>query len=99
MTQDPIPHWPGRMVSLGDHQVFVRSVPAPAQGEPAQPEPAQPEPAQPEPAQPESALCVHGLEGSSRNWTDLMDLLRPGLACASLDLPGFGDSPPRPDGR
>ena len=28
-----------------------------------------------------------------------MDLLRPGLACASLDLPGFGDSPPRPDGR
>jgi len=42
---------------------------------------------------------VHGLEGSSRNWTDLMDLLRPGLACDALDLPGFGDSPPRPDGR
>ena len=41
---EPIPHWPGRMVSLGDHQVFVRSVPA-------QPEPAQPEPAQGEPAQ------------------------------------------------
>ena len=42
---------------------------------------------------------MHGLEGSSRNWTDLMDLLRPGLACEALDLPGFGDSPPRPDGR
>jgi pimeloyl-ACP methyl ester carboxylesterase len=42
---------------------------------------------------------VHGLEGSSRNWTDLMDLLRPRLACDALDLPGFGDSPPRPDGR
>ena len=28
-----------------------------------------------------------------------MDLLRPRLACAALDLPGFGDSPPRPDGR
>jgi pimeloyl-ACP methyl ester carboxylesterase len=42
---------------------------------------------------------VHGLEGSSRNWTDLMDLLRPALACDALDLPGFGDSPPRPDGR
>ncbi len=47
----------------------------------------------------EPALCVHGLEGSSRNWTDLMDLLRPRLACDALDLPGFGDSPPRPDGR
>jgi pimeloyl-ACP methyl ester carboxylesterase len=45
------------------------------------------------------ALCVHGLEGSSRNWTDLMDLLRPRLACEALDLPGFGSSPPRPDGR
>ena len=47
----------------------------------------------------EPALFVHGLEGSSRNWTDLMDLLRPELACAAVDLPGFGDSPPRPDGR
>ncbi|MBV9095656.1 MAG: alpha/beta hydrolase [Streptosporangiaceae bacterium] len=47
----------------------------------------------------EPALCVHGLEGSSRNWTDLMDLLRPRLACEALDLPGFGSSPPPPDGR
>jgi pimeloyl-ACP methyl ester carboxylesterase len=77
-TPDPIPHWPGELVSLGDHQVYVRSIPA-ALGEPA--------------------LCVHGLEGSSRNWTDLMDLLRPALAVEALDLPGFGDSPPRPDGR
>jgi pimeloyl-ACP methyl ester carboxylesterase len=77
---EPIPHWPGRLVSLGDYQVYVRSVPADA-----------------EPGEP--ALCVHGLEGSSRNWTDLMELLRPRLACDALDLPGFGDSPPRPDGR
>ena len=77
MTTQPIPHWPGRPVELGDHQVYVRSVPA--GGEPA--------------------LCVHGLAGSSRNWTDLMDLLRPALAADALDLPGFGDSPPRPDGR
>ncbi len=83
---EPIPHWPGRLVSLGDHQVFVRSAPSP-------------EPAQTEPAQTEPALFVHGLEGSSRNWTDLMDLLRTRLACEALDLPGFGDSPPRPDGR
>lgn len=47
----------------------------------------------------EPALFVHGLEGSSRNWTDLMDLLRDRLDCDALDLPGFGDSPPRPDGR
>jgi pimeloyl-ACP methyl ester carboxylesterase len=77
----PIPHWPGRLVWLGDHQVYVRSVP----------ESAGPDP--------EPALCVHGLEGSSRNWTDLMDRLRPRLACDALDLPGFGDSPPRADGR
>jgi pimeloyl-ACP methyl ester carboxylesterase len=74
---DPIPHWPGEFVSLGDHQVYLRSVPI--EGEPA--------------------LCLHGLVGSSRNWTDLMDLLRPRLAADALDLPGFGDSPPRPDGR
>jgi pimeloyl-ACP methyl ester carboxylesterase len=80
MTQ-PIPHWPGQLVSLGDHQVYVRSTPGD------------------EPAQGERALCLHGLEGSSRNWTDLMDLLRPALACDAVDLPGFGDSPPRPDGR
>jgi len=75
---DPIPHWPGRPIDLGEHSVYVRSVPDDG-GEPA--------------------LCVHGLAGSSRNWTDLMDLLRPGLAADALDLPGFGDSPPRPDGR
>jgi len=78
----PIPHWPGRMVSVGDHEVFVRSAPDPKTPDHAEP-----------------ALCVHGLEGSSRNWTDLMDLLRTQLACDALDLPGFGDSPPRPDGR
>jgi pimeloyl-ACP methyl ester carboxylesterase len=76
-SAEPISHWPGAPVSLGDYQVYLRSVPGP--GEPA--------------------LCVHGLEGSSRNWTDLMDLLRPVLHCEALDLPGFGKSPPRPDGR
>ena len=78
-----IQHWPGELVSLGDHQVYVRSVPDEGG----------------EPARKEAALCVHGLAGSSRNWTDLMDLLRRRLAVDALDLPGFGDSPPRPDGR
>jgi pimeloyl-ACP methyl ester carboxylesterase len=76
---EPVPHWPGGLVSLGDHRVFVRSAPTPEGAEPA--------------------LFVHGLEGSSRNWTDLIDLLRSRLACEAVDLPGFGDSPPRPDGR
>src|SRR5579875_3830488 len=58
------------------------------------------------------AVFVHGLGGSSTNWTDLMDLLAgqpaaaqpaagalaPPLACAALDLPGFGYSPPPADG-
>jgi pimeloyl-ACP methyl ester carboxylesterase len=93
--QEPIPHWPGKLVSLGDYQVYVRSVPdqTPEVG------PALSEPSPAEPARREPALCVHGLEGSSRNWTDLMDLLRPRLAADALDLPGFGESPPRPDGR
>jgi pimeloyl-ACP methyl ester carboxylesterase len=83
VTEAPIPHWPGQSISLGDHSVYVRSIPE----------------AEKEPAQKEPALCIHGLAGSSRNWTDLMDLLRPDLAAEALDLPGFGDSPPRPDGR
>ncbi|MGH3276212.1 MAG: alpha/beta fold hydrolase [Streptosporangiaceae bacterium] len=48
------------------------------------------------------ALFVHGLGGSSRNWTDLMaELSRPApvpsepvLAGEAIDLPGFGYSPP-----
>ena len=85
MTQ-PIPHWPGRLVDLGGQQVYLRSAPYP-EGPRAPGQGAEP------------ALFVHGLEGSSRNWTDLMDLLRARLACDAVDLPGFGDSPPRPDGR
>lgn len=45
------------------------------------------------------ALLVHGLGGSSTNWTDLMALLAPDLACAALDLPGFGRSAPSRTGR
>jgi pimeloyl-ACP methyl ester carboxylesterase len=45
------------------------------------------------------AVLVHGLGGSSTNWTDLMGLLAPDLACTALDLPGFGRSAPSPGGR
>jgi pimeloyl-ACP methyl ester carboxylesterase len=44
----------------------------------------------------ERALYVHGLGGSSTNWTDLADLLRGRLAGDALDLPGFGRSGPAP---
>jgi pimeloyl-ACP methyl ester carboxylesterase len=96
---EPIPHWPGEFVSLGDYQVFVRRIPAEANitssDNPGDDQPGGGE----QEARPEPGLCVHGLAGSSRNWTDLMDELRPRLDCEALDLPGFGESPPRPDGR
>src|ERR1700733_9248181 len=40
----------------------------------------------------EPALFVHGLGGSSHNWTDLATLLRPRLAIEAIDLPGHGRS-------
>jgi pimeloyl-ACP methyl ester carboxylesterase len=60
----------------------------------------------PAPPDAEPALFVHGLGGSSTNWTDIMDLLSrpddevpsaPVLACSAVDLPGFGHSPPAAD--
>jgi pimeloyl-ACP methyl ester carboxylesterase len=95
-------------VSLGKYSVYVRTVPERTVPERTVPESAVRERAVRERAVPEStlpetrgepALFVHGLAGSSRNWTDLMDLLSPQLAGMALDLPGSGDSPPRPDGR
>jgi pimeloyl-ACP methyl ester carboxylesterase len=40
---------------------------------------------------------VHGLAGSSLNWTDLMHLLAPALPGVAVDLPGFGLSEPPPE--
>lgn len=45
---------------------------------------------------PEPAVFVHGLGGSSTNWTDLMGELRDVLDGRALDLSGFGESPPAP---
>jgi pimeloyl-ACP methyl ester carboxylesterase len=44
------------------------------------------------------ALFVHGLGGSSQNWSALMPLLANALDSEAVDLPGFGDSPPPDDG-
>lgn len=44
----------------------------------------------------EPALFLHGLGGSSQNWTDLADLLSDRVDGQAIDLPGFGrsDAPP-----
>ncbi|MFD0317160.1 alpha/beta fold hydrolase [Streptomyces flavalbus] len=44
------------------------------------------------------ALYVHGLGGSSQNWSALMPLLDDVVESEAIDLPGFGDSPPPDDG-
>jgi pimeloyl-ACP methyl ester carboxylesterase len=44
------------------------------------------------------ALYVHGLGGSSQNWSALMSELDEVVDGEALDLPGFGDSPPPDDG-
>jgi pimeloyl-ACP methyl ester carboxylesterase len=42
----------------------------------------------------EPALYIHGLGGSSTNWTDLAHLLSDRLDGHAIDLPGFGRSDP-----
>ncbi|MBO0515565.1 alpha/beta fold hydrolase [Streptomyces beijiangensis] len=46
----------------------------------------------------EPALFVHGLGGSSQNWSALMPLVDDLVDGEALDLPGFGDSPPPDSG-
>ncbi|MEU1704894.1 alpha/beta hydrolase [Streptomyces sp. NPDC005706] len=44
------------------------------------------------------AFFVHGLGGSSQNWSSLMAELDGVVDGEAVDLPGFGDSPPPDDG-
>ncbi|MFF8473588.1 alpha/beta fold hydrolase [Streptomyces sp. NPDC015414] len=44
------------------------------------------------------AFFVHGLGGSSQNWSSLMAELEGVVDGEAVDLPGFGDSPPPDDG-
>ena len=46
----------------------------------------------------EPAVMIHGLGGSSLNWTDLMVGLSDRLDSSAVDLAGFGESPPPRDG-
>lgn len=75
--------WPGEVVQTSVGDMFVRTGPDRPGSEPA--------------------VFVHGLGGSALNWTDLMGMLSetaadPVLAAEAVDLPGFGFSPPPPDG-
>ncbi|MFJ1745198.1 alpha/beta fold hydrolase [Streptomyces sp. NPDC088116] len=44
------------------------------------------------------ALYIHGLGGSSQNWSAMMPFLSDRVDGEAVDLPGFGDSPPPDDG-
>jgi pimeloyl-ACP methyl ester carboxylesterase len=74
--------WPRTDVVLADRTLSVRS--APCTG--------------PDPADAPNAVFIHGLGGSSLNWTDLMALLQPDVNGYAVDLGGFGQSPPPRDG-
>lgn len=51
----------------------------------------------PGPAGAPLAFHVHGLGGSSTNWTDLSTAISGQLSSVAVDLPGFGLSDPAPD--
>ena len=76
----PIPHWPGRMVSLasGKRVWLAGTSKGPSPGTDGR----------------ELVLCVHGMTGDATNWTDLMAELAPEFDVVAVDLPGSGFSPP-----
>jgi pimeloyl-ACP methyl ester carboxylesterase len=84
---DRTPPWPGEHVVVNGARLYVRRAPHPggptasAGGDSDDREPA---------------LFVHGLAGSSTNWTDLGVMLGSELDGVALDLPGFGRSGPAP---
>ena len=53
----------------------------------------------PGPGTGETAVYVHGLGGSSNNWTELAAALSGRCHGYAVDLPGFGRTPPAVDGR
>jgi pimeloyl-ACP methyl ester carboxylesterase len=74
----PIPHWPERMVSLPNGERVFVAETAAGVRD----------------EEKEPVLCVHGMAGAATNWTDFMAELTPEFACAAVDLPGSGQSPP-----
>lgn len=45
----------------------------------------------------ESLLLIHGLGGSWRSWTPILDALASERKVIAIDLPGHGDTPAEPD--
>ena len=89
MTDAPArvrPHWPGTEVSLPAGRLHVRAATSTAST------------ASPDASTAGRGVLVHGLGGSSTNWTDVMGLLQDTLDMQAPDLPGFGWSPPASDG-
>ena len=89
----PIPHWPGRMVSLpGGERVWLAETGGPVRdddgvtGDGAGRADAA--------ARQDRVFCVHGMAGAATNWTDFMGELAADFSCAAVDLPGSGFSPP-----
>jgi pimeloyl-ACP methyl ester carboxylesterase len=77
---EPIPHWPGRMVTLpSGKQVWLAEAGTHSS---------------PGADRRELVLCVHGMTGDATNWTDLMAELTPEFDAVAVDLPGSGFSPP-----
>jgi pimeloyl-ACP methyl ester carboxylesterase len=109
----PIQPWPGSLVKLEVGEVFVRSTPAPPEAEPAlfvhglggsalnwtdlmgllsEPADGQTGDGQTGDGQTGDGQTGDGQTGDGQTGD------RPPLACEALDLPGFGYSPPPPDG-
>lgn len=78
-----VPPWPGRTIEVDGASTYVRDTPSvTAAGQPT--------------GGCEPALYVHGLGGSSQNWTDMAWLVAGRLDGLAIDLPGFGRSDPAP---
>ncbi len=88
----PIPHWPGRMLTLkGGDEVWLAGTPAADTGSTGAGSTGAGSTGAPGR---ELVLCVHGMSGAATNWTDFMAGLTPDFDCAAVDLPGSGFSPP-----
>jgi pimeloyl-ACP methyl ester carboxylesterase len=98
--------WPGRLLSTSVGPVFVRDalrvdhVQGVAPPEEWRADRSSGGQAVPRPGedQRQPVLFVHGLGGESLDWVDVADQLADQFDCYALDLPGFADSPPPPDG-
>lgn len=74
-----VPPFDGQLIPVGETELFVRTAGTKvARGD----------------AGAEVAVFIHGLGGSSTNWTELMELLSSDVYGIAMDLPGFGQSPP-----